>query len=75
MSLIIFAIVFTVASGVILIYANYMLSHKGYYGANNKVEYITNYVKGTARGNMGLLESRSMLETKRTNVNKKHSKF
>ena len=76
MSLILFVIGFIIVSAIILWLSNFIL------GNNNVIitddlnsGYITTFVKGSSRGSMGLLESNSMLEAKRTQLNKKNSKF
>lgn len=69
MSLIIFAVAFVIVSCVIVRLADNVLIN------NKSSNYITLYIKGTARGSIGLFESNSMLEAKRANLRKKNSKF
>lgn len=69
MSLIIFVVAFVIVSYVIVRLANNVLVN------NQCSNYITFYVKGTARGSIGLFESNSMLEAKRATLKKRNSKF
>ncbi len=69
MSLIIFVVAFIIVSYVIVHLANNVLVN------NQSSNYITLYIKGTARGSIGLFESNSMLEAKRASLQKKNSKF
>lgn len=70
MSLIIFGVSFIGISILILKIANKVL-------INDKIslKYIKSYIKGTARGSMGLFESNSTLESKRMELRKRNTKF
>ena len=69
MSLIIFVFAFVIVSCIIVQLATFLLEN------DTNLNYTTMYIKGTARGSMGLLESNSMLETKRAKLRKRNSKF
>lgn len=69
MSLFIFAAAFVIVSCVIVRLADRVLANNG------NSNYITLYVKGTARGSMGMFESNSMLEAKRAKLLRRNSRF
>lgn len=69
MSLIIFVFAFVIVSCIIVQLATFLLEN------DTNLNYTTMYIKGTARGSTGLLESNSMLEAKRAKLRKRNSKF
>ena len=72
MILLLFAGVFILISIILLLMGKYMMDNNM---PVNHTSYTTSFVKGSARGIIGMFESNSMLEIKRTELKKTNSKF
>lgn len=72
MILLLFAGVFILISIILLQIGKYMLENNM---PVNHTSYTASFVKGSARGTIGMFESNSMLEAKRAKLKKVNSKF